>query len=77
MPPFKQYLQLILISVFKCQVGLLYDEDSLQSVLDMTADWTSEERQMLRNKVTQNTFTMELYISIPQIIICLTQDLQK
>jgi len=37
---------------FKCQVGLLYDEDSLQSVLDMTADWTSEERQMLRNKVT-------------------------
>ncbi|KAF9685823.1 hypothetical protein SADUNF_Sadunf03G0094100 [Salix dunnii] len=32
-------------------VGLLYDEDSLQSVLDMTADWTSEERQMLRNKV--------------------------
>jgi gamma-glutamylcysteine synthetase len=77
LPPFKQYHQLILISVFKCQVGLLYDEDSLQSVLDMTADWTSEERQMLRNKVTQNTFTMELYISIPQIIICLTQDLQK
>jgi gamma-glutamylcysteine synthetase len=76
LPPFKQYLQLILISVFKCQVGLLYDEDSLQSVLDMTADWTSEERQMLRNKVTQNTFTI-LYISIPQIIICLTQDLQK
>ncbi|CAK7335539.1 unnamed protein product [Dovyalis caffra] len=32
-------------------VGLLYDEDSLQSVLDMTADWTPEERQMLRNKV--------------------------
>nr|KJB37542.1 hypothetical protein B456_006G209400 [Gossypium raimondii] len=32
-------------------VGLLYDEVSLQSILDMTADWTSEEREMLRNKV--------------------------
>ncbi|KAG5029956.1 Glutamate--cysteine ligase, chloroplastic [Glycine soja] len=32
-------------------VGLLYDELSLKSVLDMTADWTPEERQMLRNKV--------------------------
>ncbi|CAJ1937438.1 unnamed protein product [Sphenostylis stenocarpa] len=32
-------------------VGLLYDEVSLQSVLDLTADWTPEERQMLRNKV--------------------------
>ncbi|XP_024031133.1 glutamate--cysteine ligase, chloroplastic [Morus notabilis] len=32
-------------------VGLLYDEVSLQNVLDMTADWTPEERQMLRNKV--------------------------
>ncbi|GMH09392.1 hypothetical protein Nepgr_011233 [Nepenthes gracilis] len=32
-------------------VGLLYDEVSLQSVLDMTADWTKEEREMLRNKV--------------------------
>ncbi|GAY39108.1 hypothetical protein CUMW_041850 [Citrus unshiu] len=32
-------------------VGLLYDEDSLQNVLDMTADWTTGERQMLRNKV--------------------------
>ncbi|XP_039050602.1 glutamate--cysteine ligase, chloroplastic-like isoform X2 [Hibiscus syriacus] len=31
-------------------VGLLYDEVSLQSILDMTADWTTEERQMLRNK---------------------------
>lgn len=33
------------------QVGLLYDEVSLQNVLDMTADWTPEERLMLRNKV--------------------------
>ncbi|RRT79368.1 hypothetical protein B296_00024610 [Ensete ventricosum] len=32
-------------------VGLLYDEVSLQNVLDMTADWTMEERQMLRRKV--------------------------
>lgn len=32
-------------------VGILYDEDSLQSVLDMTYDWTNEEREMLRNKV--------------------------
>ncbi|KAL8138925.1 hypothetical protein V2J09_004926 [Rumex salicifolius] len=33
------------------EVGLLYDEVSLQNVLDMTADWTPEEREMLRNKV--------------------------
>ncbi|XP_017698922.1 glutamate--cysteine ligase, chloroplastic-like isoform X2 [Phoenix dactylifera] len=33
-------------------VGLLYDEVSLQNVLDMIADWTEEERQMLREKVT-------------------------
>ncbi|KAI3887247.1 hypothetical protein MKX03_023457 [Papaver bracteatum] len=32
-------------------VGILYDETSLQNVLDLTADWTPEERQMLRNKV--------------------------
>ncbi|KAI7757103.1 hypothetical protein M8C21_034057 [Ambrosia artemisiifolia] len=32
-------------------VGILYDDISLQNVLDMTADWTQEERQMLRNKV--------------------------
>ncbi|KAG1339081.1 putative Glutamate--cysteine ligase, chloroplastic [Cocos nucifera] len=31
-------------------VGLLYDEVSLQNILDMTADWTEEERQMLREK---------------------------
>ncbi|KAG9148564.1 hypothetical protein Leryth_018284 [Lithospermum erythrorhizon] len=34
-------------------VGVLYDEESLQSVLDITADWTTGERQMLRNKVTK------------------------
>ncbi|KAJ1416118.1 Glutamine synthetase/guanido kinase, catalytic domain [Sesbania bispinosa] len=32
-------------------VGLLYDEVSLQNVLDMVADWTNEDRQYLRNKV--------------------------
>lgn len=32
-------------------VGLLYDEASLQKVLDITADWTNEEREMLRRKV--------------------------
>ncbi|KAK2647299.1 hypothetical protein Ddye_014788 [Dipteronia dyeriana] len=32
-------------------VGLLYDDVSLQNVLDITTDWTMEERQMLRNKV--------------------------
>jgi gamma-glutamylcysteine synthetase len=34
------------------QVGLLYDEESLQSILDMTFDWTKEEREMLRRKVS-------------------------
>lgn len=33
------------------QVGLLYDEESLQSIMDMTFDWTKEEREMLRRKV--------------------------
>ncbi|KAG5061500.1 hypothetical protein JHK87_002529 [Glycine soja] len=32
-------------------VGLLYDEVSLQNVLDMIADWTPEDIQNLRNKV--------------------------
>ncbi|KAK4338416.1 hypothetical protein RND71_042903 [Anisodus tanguticus] len=35
-------------------VGILYDEESLQSVLDMTSDWTAEEREMLRNKVPKS-----------------------
>ncbi|KAL6501695.1 glutamate--cysteine ligase [Orobanche gracilis] len=39
-------------------VGLLYDEVSLQNVLDMTADWTTEERQMLRNKVPKSGLQM-------------------
>ncbi|KAJ7952314.1 glutamate--cysteine ligase, chloroplastic-like [Quillaja saponaria] len=32
-------------------VGLLYDEVSLQNVLDMIEDWTPEERKALRKKV--------------------------
>ncbi|WJX60294.1 glutamate--cysteine ligase [Trifolium repens] len=32
-------------------VGLLYDEVSLHNVLDMIADWTTEDRQYLRNQV--------------------------
>ncbi|CAN7119088.1 glutamate--cysteine ligase, chloroplastic-like isoform X1 [Brassica rapa] len=32
-------------------VGLLYDEECLQAVLDMIADWTTEEREMLRTQV--------------------------
>lgn len=35
-------------------VGILYDEVSLQKVLDIIADWTLEERQMLRNKVPKS-----------------------
>ncbi|VVB11981.1 unnamed protein product [Arabis nemorensis] len=32
-------------------VGLLYDEESLQTILDMISDWTTEEREMLRTQV--------------------------
>nr|AAL61610.1 gamma-glutamylcysteine synthetase [Allium cepa] len=32
-------------------VGLLYDDIALQSVIEITADWTREERDMLRRKV--------------------------
>ncbi|XP_074567854.1 glutamate--cysteine ligase A, chloroplastic [Curcuma longa] len=32
-------------------VGLLYDEVALQNVLDLTFDWTQEEREMLRKQV--------------------------
>ena len=42
-------------SICEFQVGLLYDEDSLQAVVDMTYDWTKEEREMLRNKVCHCT----------------------
>ncbi|OEL24203.1 Glutamate--cysteine ligase A, chloroplastic [Dichanthelium oligosanthes] len=32
-------------------VGLLYDDESLRCITDMIADWTKEERDMLRRKV--------------------------
>ncbi|KFK30815.1 hypothetical protein AALP_AA6G029800 [Arabis alpina] len=32
-------------------VDLLYDEGSLQTILDMISDWTTEEREMLRTHV--------------------------
>jgi gamma-glutamylcysteine synthetase len=48
------------------QVGLLYDEESLQSILDMTFDWTKEEREMLRRKVI-----CTLYTSVIQNIVVL------
>ncbi|CAL5442515.1 unnamed protein product [Camellia sinensis] len=38
-------------------VGLLYDEVSLQNVLDMITDWTPKERQMLRNKWSKDTIS--------------------
>jgi gamma-glutamylcysteine synthetase len=38
----------------------LYDEVSLQNVLDMTADWTREEREMLRRKVSVNSILNDL-----------------
>jgi glutamate--cysteine ligase len=34
------------------QVGLLYDEESLQGALDIIDDWTVRERAMLRRKVS-------------------------
>lgn len=49
---FKKYqLGLLCDLIRKFQVGLLYDDDSLQAILDLTADWTPAEREMLRNKV--------------------------
>lgn len=49
---------------FDLQVGLLYDEVSLQNVLDMTSDWTSEERQMLRTEVHNGAWnSMVIFLS--------------
>lgn len=42
---------------FLSQVGLLYDEVSLQNVLDMIADWTTEDLQNLRNMVMKHKQT--------------------
>ena len=35
----------------RAQVGLLYDEQALQEAVDLTADWTREERAALRDQV--------------------------
>lgn len=40
----------LLINSVTYQVGLLYDDISLQNVVDMIADWTAEERQMVKNE---------------------------
>ncbi|RYR66556.1 hypothetical protein Ahy_A03g012574 isoform C [Arachis hypogaea] len=49
-------------------VGLLYDDVSLQNILDMTADWTPEERQMLRNKLGANLCPHALLVDSRDII---------
>lgn len=51
--------------ILSLQVGLLYDEVSLQNVLDMTNDWTAEERQMLRNEVC-NGVVNSMVITFPK-----------
>ncbi|CAH8354485.1 unnamed protein product [Eruca vesicaria subsp. sativa] len=40
------------------EVGLLYDEDVLQSILDMIADWTLAKREILRKKVIPRQATI-------------------
>ncbi|VVA40677.1 PREDICTED: glutamate--cysteine ligase [Prunus dulcis] len=59
-------------------VGILYDEVALQNVLDITADWTPEERQMLRNKVPitglKTPFRDGLLKHVAQDIVKLAKD---
>ncbi|KAH0456122.1 hypothetical protein IEQ34_014029 [Dendrobium chrysotoxum] len=59
-------------------VGLLYDEISLQSVLDMTADWTKEERQTLRIKVPvlglKTPFRSGLLRNVAEDVLALAKD---
>ncbi|XP_057821695.1 glutamate--cysteine ligase, chloroplastic isoform X2 [Cryptomeria japonica] len=59
-------------------VGLLYDETSLQTVLDLTKDWTKEERQMLRTKVIKmglkTPFRDGLFKHIAEDILQLAKD---
>lgn len=52
----------------KFQVGILYDEVSLQNVLDLTADWTPEERQLLRNKVMLNRTRQSPFFNVNESI---------
>ncbi|KAF6987968.1 hypothetical protein CFC21_005557 [Triticum aestivum] len=51
LPPFVLYIYTVSFTAQTWAVGLLYDDESLQSIIDMTADWTKEEREMLRRKV--------------------------
>jgi glutamate--cysteine ligase len=37
-------------------IGLLYDDDALNSAWDLVKDWTAEERQKLRDEVPQRGF---------------------
>ncbi|CAN6487390.1 unnamed protein product [Victoria cruziana] len=59
-------------------VGLLYDEISLQKVLDLTRDWTAEERQMLRSKVPraglQTAFRDTLVKHIAEDVVKMARD---
>ncbi|RXH77002.1 hypothetical protein DVH24_019890 [Malus domestica] len=59
-------------------VGILYDEVSLQNVLDLTADWTPEERQLLRNKVPitglKTPFRDGLLKHVAQDVVMLAKD---
>jgi glutamate--cysteine ligase len=43
----------MLIALPAFWVGILYDDDILQSVLDLTSSWTAEMRQKLRDDVPQ------------------------
>ncbi|XP_058732006.1 glutamate--cysteine ligase, chloroplastic-like isoform X1 [Vicia villosa] len=59
-------------------VGLLYDEVSLQRVSDLIADWTLEERQMLRNKVPvtglKTPFRDGLLKRVAEVVLELAKD---
>ncbi|VAH01715.1 unnamed protein product [Triticum turgidum subsp. durum] len=51
LPAFVMYIYRVSFTAQTWAVGLLYDDESLQSIIDMTSDWTKEEREMLRRKV--------------------------
>ena len=48
------------------QVGLLYDEQSLQGALDIIRDWTNDDREMLRQKVQMETKLRINHLNINQ-----------
>jgi glutamate--cysteine ligase len=41
-------------------MGLLYDDDALNSAWDIVKDWTAQERQKLRDEVPQRGFKAEI-----------------